>query len=65
MAIATGGLYLASAIGMLLGMTSSSAVQLGTLKSLLEAGLRSFPGRDETLRRVMENVTAIQDLGDL
>jgi len=44
MAIATSGIYLASAIGMLVGIAASSAVQLGSLRVLLESSLANFEG---------------------
>jgi hypothetical protein len=39
MAIATGGLFLSSAVGMLVGLAASSSVQLSTLRSILEKRL--------------------------
>lgn len=44
MAIATGGLYLSSAVGMLVGLAVSSAVQLSTLRSILEDRLTGESG---------------------
>ncbi len=41
-AISTGGLYTASAIGMVVGVAASSTVQLGTLRAALEASLKDF-----------------------
>ena len=46
-AISTGGLYTASAIGMVVGIAASSTVQLGTLRSALEASLNGFSGAQE------------------
>jgi hypothetical protein len=43
-AISTGGLYTASAIGMVIGIAASSTVQLGSLRVLLEAGLKDLSG---------------------
>jgi MFS family permease len=40
-AMATGGMYLASAIGMVVGIAVSSAVQLGSLRDLLGTKLNS------------------------
>jgi hypothetical protein len=46
-AISTGGLYTASAIGMVVGIAASSTVQLGTLRSALEASLNGFSDAQE------------------
>jgi MFS family permease len=46
-AISTGGLYTASAIGMVIGIAAASTVQLGSLRVLLEAGLENFSGAEE------------------
>jgi MFS family permease len=43
-AISTGGLYTASAVGMLIGIAASSTVQLGSLRVLLETSLKNFSG---------------------
>jgi hypothetical protein len=43
-AISTGGLYTASAIGMVVGIAASSTVQLGTLRAALEASLGGLSG---------------------
>jgi MFS family permease len=46
-AISTGGLYTASAIGMVLGIAASSTVQLGSLRATLESSLRGIDGAKE------------------
>jgi len=46
-AISTGGLYTASAIGMVVGIAASSTVQIGTLRAALEASLRGISGAQE------------------
>ncbi len=43
-AISTGGLYTASAIGMVVGIAVSSTVQLGSLRTALEASLGGLSG---------------------
>ena len=51
-AISTGGLYTASAIGMVVGIAASSTVQLGTLRAALEASLSGFSGAQEVYFRL-------------
>jgi MFS family permease len=46
-AISTGGLYTASAIGMVVGIAASSTVQLGSLRAVLEVNLRNISGAKE------------------
>jgi Major Facilitator Superfamily len=43
-AISTGGLYTASAIGMVIGIAASSTVQLGSLRAALESSLKDVSG---------------------
>ncbi|KUJ20103.1 MFS general substrate transporter [Mollisia scopiformis] len=62
MAVATGGLYLSGSIGMMVGVAGSSAVQLGTLRPLLERGLDGVEGGKRILEEVMENVGSIKGL---
>jgi MFS family permease len=45
-AISTGGLYTASAIGMVIGIAAASTVQLGSLRVLLETGLKDLKGAE-------------------
>lgn len=61
MAVVTGGMYLASAIGMLVGLAVSSSVQVGTLRALLGSALVG-PGSAEIIRKVTSNVESIREL---
>ena len=63
MAIVTGGMYLSSAIGMLVGLAVSSSVQVGTLRKILVKTLVG-PGSAEMIRKVTSNVSAIRDLDE-
>ncbi|KAN0092359.1 MFS general substrate transporter [Hyaloscypha variabilis] len=63
-AISTGGLYTASAIGMVVGIAASSTVQLGTLRSALEASLNGFSGAQEIISEVISNVSSIAGLDE-
>lgn len=47
MATATAGLYLCSGLGMVLGVAGASAVQVGTVRSLLAKVLEGVPGSRE------------------
>lgn len=58
MAVVTGGMYLSSAIGMLVGLAASSSVQVGSLRALLG---RTSVG-PEVIRKVTSNVSAIREL---
>lgn len=61
MAVATGGMYLSTAVGMLFGLAVSSSVQVGTLRKLLGERLLG-PGSKEIIAKVTSNVSSIRDL---
>jgi hypothetical protein len=61
MAIATGGMYLSSATGMLVGLAVSSSVQVGSLRAMLHERLVG-PGSAEIIEQVTSSVSSIRDL---
>ncbi|KAE8450081.1 hypothetical protein EG329_006862 [Mollisiaceae sp. DMI_Dod_QoI] len=61
-AVATGGLYLSSGIGTMIGIAGSSAVQMGTLRALLERRLSGFENSKEILEEAISNVGSIEGL---
>ncbi|KAH6720696.1 major facilitator superfamily domain-containing protein [Leptodontidium sp. MPI-SDFR-AT-0119] len=62
MATATAGLYLCSGLGMVLGVAGASAVQVGTVRSLLAKVLEGVPGSREIIEEVISNVSSIATL---
>lgn len=52
-AVATGGFYLWTGVGMVVGVASGSAVQTGSLRTLLVDGLRSVPGAETVCRLIL------------
>ncbi|PVH71942.1 MFS general substrate transporter [Cadophora sp. DSE1049] len=61
-AVATSGLYLGSGLGMVLGVAGASAVQIGTVRRLLERGLEGVDGAKQIIEEVISNVSSIASL---
>jgi hypothetical protein len=61
-AIATSGGYLVSAIGMLIGIASTSAVQLASLRLILEKGIGGVEGPKGLIEKVISDVSSIANL---
>jgi hypothetical protein len=61
-AIATSGGYLVSAIGMLIGIASASAVQLASLRLILENGLSGIEGSKILIEKVISDVSSIANI---
>ncbi|KAH7327133.1 major facilitator superfamily domain-containing protein [Rhexocercosporidium sp. MPI-PUGE-AT-0058] len=62
MAMATSGLYLCSGLGMVLGVAGASAVQIGSLKTLLIEALNGIPGSGKIMEEVISSVSSIATL---
>ncbi|KAH8594599.1 major facilitator superfamily domain-containing protein [Bisporella sp. PMI_857] len=63
MAIATGGIYLSSAVGMLVGLAISSSVQMGTLRTILEERIIGRGSR-KIIEKVISDVASIGELDE-
>jgi MFS family permease len=64
MAMATSGMYLASTVGGVVGIAVSSAVQLGTLRTLLTRGLEDVSGSKRIMENVISKVSSIAKLDE-
>ncbi|KAG0645632.1 Vacuolar membrane amino acid uptake transporter fnx2 [Hyphodiscus hymeniophilus] len=62
-AVATGGMYLMSAVGMVVGVAASSAMQLSTLKNALAGSLHG-PDAAEVIREVVSDVGKVAGLDE-